>query len=187
MKRTSIILVPLLLSAITPQAQLVRCQFGLQPEKRSSEFFQWNKKFEHGVALPERLVGILRSDEANQKKFHACQTRGNAQEIPQSWFAASQVKITENDAPALLVKATHACLQDQERETAPFWLFRETETDYALLLTVETGGLQVLQGSQDGYRDLCTVMGDYGTYWQDLYHYQGGKYEVFMNSVVNMD
>ena len=45
MKRTSIIVLPLLLSAIAAQAQLVPCSFGLDEEKRSSEFFQWNKKF----------------------------------------------------------------------------------------------------------------------------------------------
>jgi len=187
MKRTSVILLPLLLSAIAAQAQLVPCSFGLDEQKRSSEFFQWNKKFEHSVALPDRLAGLLQSDEANQKKFHSCKSRGDVQDIPRTWFAAAQVNLVKGESPALLVKATHSCLLDQEQERAPFWLFRETESDYSLLLTVETGGLQVFQDSHNGYHDLCTIFGNYGTYWENSYHYDGGKYEVFQDSLINVD
>ena len=68
-----------------------------------------------------------------------------------------------------------------------FWLFRETESDYSLLLSVESGGLQLFEDTHNGYHDVCTISGNYGTFWESLYHYEGGKYERFMDGGINID
>lgn len=182
MNTIALLLLPVMLTAAA-QAQLVRCQLWPGDNKPPSASFEWNQQFEHAVALPDRVVNILRTDPTNQKKLREC--RGNHPEIAADWFAATRVKLADNESSTLLVKATHSCLRKED--TAPFWLFRETETDYSLMLSVETADLQVLEGVDHGYRDLCTMQGNYGTYWYTIYQYGGSQYEASQNGTINID
>jgi hypothetical protein len=143
--------------------------------------FELKKPFPNPVPLPSHVLALLRADEANVGKLEAC-SRGTLSQMPPEWFTATELKITDDELPGLIVKTANACLwnSDGALESGYFWVFRQAPTGYQLLLREHTQALQVLATRTAGYPDLCTIWADSGfnLISQNVYTFGDGKYEV---------
>lgn len=195
MRGIFVLLFPLLMLPITANSQ-VTCESYLDgPGKIKigsgplAPIFELQRPFENPVALPGHVLALLRAEVQNADKFKACRTRENLAQIPEKWFAATEVKMANNELPGLLVKAADSCLWEKEQSqyVGGFWLFRQAPTGYQLMFSATTEAFQVLHTYTAGYPDLCTSWGQYGEFYQTIYTFQEGKYVRFSDGNLIMD
>ena len=187
------LLVPLLLFPVLAQSQLMPCT--LNPVEDAQNVgvaratFELGKPFEHPVPLPGQVLAALRADTINDQQFRACTSGRRLSEMPAGWFSGTEVSLAENELPGLVVKATSACLRDKhgDGELGGFWVFRQAQSGYQLLLARRSRALQVMATTSNGYPDVCFMSGTYNALSQDIYTFQQGRYELLSSGAVVVD
>lgn len=106
---------------------------------------------EKPVDLPDEVLRELMNDERNQTCLGINETK---EQMPASWFAASQIHLNGDRLPDLVVTPKNACLFGANM--VPFWVFRSTNQGYKLALSMSGLALQVLNSKTNGYRDIET-------------------------------
>lgn len=135
--------------------------------------YQLEQPFYQSVPVPPQVLTILRSDKLNRGRFEAC--RGNLTQIPASWFVAARIDLKQGDEDSgLTVRAENGCLWGAN--IGPFWVFHQTSKGYTLILQVNTLGLEFLESSSNGYRDIQTMAATANTLTSTVYRYKGGVY-----------
>ena len=111
--------------------------------------FGVEEEIERPVSIPEDVLQLLRQDQRNQRYLAQGQS---LQDIPASWFIASQVHLHDGDSQDLIVMAANPRLFGAN--IVPFWVFRNTPLGHQLVLSITTLGLEVLRSKTTGYRDI---------------------------------
>lgn len=127
-----------------------------QPRSRPAGGEQTNfgaeEEVAHPTAVPDDVLQILRND----AQTHTCLDKNEPPDsVPAAWFAASEIRLNEDELPDLVVGAANPCLFGAN--IVPFWIFRKQPEGYELVLRVHTLGLDVLDSKTNGYRDIRTA------------------------------
>ncbi len=99
-------------------------------------------------------------------------------DIPASWFVASQVRLTKIRASGLVVRGEAECLGGAH--IAQFWVLEKTTTGYKIVFAGRGDGFEVLPTSTNGHRDLELVLiTQAGANVDDVkFQYSRGKYRI---------
>ena len=146
-------------------------------EPREQTIFGAEEEITHPASLPEDVLQILRRDERNRRRLAGGQT---PDDMPASWFAASRVRLNDDDLPDLVVMAANPRLWGAN--IVPFWVFRSTPRGHELVLKVMTLGLEILRTKTNGYRDIRTTEVAAGKVTNTVYSFDGAEYQARRSS-----
>jgi hypothetical protein len=157
-------------STPTPSPQVPQ-QSKARPREQTK--FGVEEEVEHPVDLPEDVLQILRRDERNQQSLSQGQSPND---IPASWFVASQVRLNDDDLPDLIVTAADPRLLGAN--VAPFWVFRNTPQGHRLALSVSALSLEVLNTRTQRYRDIRATAATANKVLTTLFRFNGSAYRA---------
>lgn len=180
MRKTFVFLPLLWFVPIAAMSQMMSCELTepSAPGQRST-IYELQKPFPHPVALPGHVLALLRANAEILASFNSCPSHKSLADIPPEWFQATEVKLADTELPGLVVKAVNKCLWEKESsmELVRFWVFRQSQTGYQLVLAEKTQALQILGTRTAGYRDLCTISSPVvGHFTETGYSFREGKY-----------
>ena len=131
----------------TPSPQTPQSSSERQREQTN---FGAEEEIEHPVPVPQEVLQILRRNERNQRLLAKGQT---PDEMPASWFVASEINLRDDNLADLIVMAAEPRLLGAN--IVPFWIFRNTLKGHELILSVSALSLDVLNTKTNGYRDIA--------------------------------
>ncbi len=148
-----------------------------QVRLREQSAFGAEEEVEHPVNMPEDVLRILRRDERNQRRLAEGQS---PDDMPASWFVASEIHLNEDDLPDLVVMAATPRLFGAN--IVPFWIFRNTPQGHKLALSVSALGLEVLNNRTNGYRDIHSIALSAREEFTTTYKFNGNEYREWRSS-----
>lgn len=140
---------------------------------REQVVFNAEDAIQHPVGVPAEVLQLLRRDERNRTCLEDNQS---ADDIPPTWFTASEIDLNNDKEKDLIVKANNPCLFGANID--PFWVFRKSTDGYELVLRVHTLSLEVLDISTRGYRDIRTQAATAKEVLTTMYKFDGNKYKA---------
>lgn len=132
---------------------------------------------EHPVALNQAAKKALASDPAVADVMR--DDGLTIDTIPKDWFTASEVHLTSEAQADLLVMGLGISLGPY---TAGFWILRKTPQGYDLLLSTNSHGLEILQTSTNGLRDIETGLTAGGSTYSQSFKFDGHRYQAAVPS-----
>ena len=144
-----------------------------EPRSREQSKFGVEEEIERPVSLPEDVLEVLRRDERNRQSLSQGQSPND---IPASWFVASEVRLKDDDLRDLIVTAADPRLLGAN--LAPFWIFRNTPQGHKLALRVSALDLMVLNTRTEGYRDIRTRAATANRVRTTLFRFDGSNYRA---------
>jgi hypothetical protein len=103
------------------------------------------------VPLPQDVLAILGKDDVVRGQLENANL--SPQHVPQSWFSASEIHLSDHRKPDLIVVGGQPLAG---ANTVPFWIFRATSQGYELVLFVGSHDLEVKTSRSHGYRNIET-------------------------------
>jgi hypothetical protein len=137
---------------------------------------------QHPKDLPEDALQVLRNDRVILNCARTAKMLPD--EVPASWFVASEIHLDGSVEEDLIVQgrdlrlspAPNRCLMGAN--VAPFWVLRKTQAGYSLVLSVSAHDLRVLGTKSKEFRDIevfaMTAVAGYSA----TYKFDGEKYQV---------
>lgn len=130
------------------------------------------------VHLPEDALYVMRQN----KTVLRCLEGGHSKDdIPGTWFIASEVHLTDSDKVGLVVmpgasesSPSGACLLNAH--TMPFWILLKSGRAYTIVLEANVQELDVLSTMSHGHRDIETTATNLNATTECLYRFDGEKY-----------
>lgn len=175
--RKTVMLV-LLLMLLPAAAQMMSCELPFE-HSETPTIYELAKPFSHPATLPDHVLGLLHADAELAAVINSCPSHKPSAEISPDWFQAMEVSLAENELPGLIVKAADPCLLGtNDSKLVRFWIFRQAQTGYQLVLTEKTEALQLLKSRTAGYRNVCTSEVEAGGGVNQIgYSFREGKYQ----------
>jgi hypothetical protein len=130
------------------------------------------EEIEHPVSLPEDVLQILRQDKDNQRSLEDNQTPN---EMPASWFVASQISLNNDSQPDLIVMGVGPL---RGANITPFWVFNNSLKGYKLVLMTATHSLTILDARTKGHRQIKTAAMTAVDVHINVYKFNGREYQV---------
>jgi hypothetical protein len=147
-----------------------------QPQKsrsREQTAFSAEEGINHPVSVPDDVLPILRTFE----RIQGCLTKGKVpDQIPPSWFLASEIHLKDGGSPDLVVMPANRCLFGAN--IVPFWVFRNTIKGHQLVLSESDFILELLKTRTNGYRDIRMVGLTATEELITIYKFEGRKYAM---------
>jgi hypothetical protein len=136
----------------------------------------------HPIDLPEGALQVLRNDRSILNCSGA--DKMTADQVPAVWFVASEVHLGGPREIDLVVQGRdlhvklppNLCLMGVNIK--PFWVFRQTEQGYSLVLSTSAHDLRVLGTRSKGFRDIEASAMTAVTGYSTTYKFDGEKYQV---------
>ncbi len=137
---------------------------------------------QHPVDVPESVVQLLRTDRLISNCARAAKM--SPDQVPALWFVASEIHLDGPHERDLLVQgrdlhaspSPNACLMGANIK--PFWVFRKTQNDYSLVLSIGAHDLRVLRTRSKGFRDIEVSAMTAVTGYSATYRFDGDKYQA---------
>lgn len=147
---------------------------------REQTHFGAEGDFENPVAVPRAALESLRTSKNADDLIQSCaKDEGiSVDQIPSSWFVASELRLSPTASSGLVVRGEHPCLGGAH--IAQFWVLAKTATGYNIVFRGRADGLSVLSTRKNGYRDLqLIIVTQAGAYVDDVnFRYGNGRYEM---------
>lgn len=134
------------------------------------------------VDISNGALQVLR----NTERARLCITAAaiSTKEVLASWFVGSEIHLNGPDEVDLIVEprdlsekpSANRCLYGAH--VMPFWVLREADGKFQLLLETDAAGLFVLDSRTKGYRDIKEVTGFIGTTGSVTFQFDGEKYQI---------
>ena len=140
-------------------------------QRREQTSFGAEEEIVHPIPIPKDVLQVLRSNERNQRLLAKGQT---PDEIPASWFVASEINLKDDNMSDLIVMAAAPRLLGAN--IVPFWIFRGTTQGHELVLTVSALSLEVLDTKTNGYRDIRTGAATAKSGYRIIFRFDGKVY-----------
>ena len=140
-------------------------------QQREQTTFGAEEEIVHPVPIPKDVLQILRSNERNQRLLAKGQ---KPDEMPASWFVASEINLKDDSMSDLIVMAVESRLLGAN--IVPFWNFRNTLQGHELALTVSALSLEVLDTKTNGYRDIRTSAATAKSGYTIIFKFDGKEY-----------
>jgi len=114
--------------------------------------------FQRPIPIPAEALQSLRMSKSADDLLQECAEQAGipAAEIPASWFAASEVRLSRMSASGLVVRGEYACLGGAH--ISQFWVLVKSAAGYGIVFRGRADGLAVLPTRTNGYRDLQLVI-----------------------------
>jgi len=136
------------------------------------------------VSIPPAVLEILKNDDT--VKVCLDDNKPTSETPFSSWFVASTVHLDGQQERDLVVlpnpdwQPGYGCFYSASG-IQWFWIFRETDADYKLLLTTPGNGIQILRNKHAGHRDIRSgTIGSAGRFITTvLYRFDGSRYRKF--------
>lgn len=132
------------------------------------------------VHLPEDALKVMRQ---NKTVLDCLEDEQSKDDIPETWFIASEVHLSDSDEVGLVVmpRASEgspggACLLNAH--TMPFWILLKSGRAYTIVLEDNVLVLRVLSTVSHGHRDIETTAINLNETTKWLYGFDGEKYIV---------
>jgi hypothetical protein len=162
-------------------SQMMNCEQFPDPSETPT-IYELQKPFANPVALPDNVLALLYANNELAAKLNSCQAHKSLTARSSEPFQALEVNLSRDELPSLIVRAADKCLWEKgldSIERVPFWMFRQAQTGYELVLAEKTQALQLLKARNAGYPDVCTSVVEAGGEIDRIgYRFRGGKYAV---------
>jgi hypothetical protein len=113
--------------------------------------FNLEERVHRPAAIPEDVLKILREN----SDFSTCDVEaGSRDNVPATWYEASQIHLDGPGETDLVVKAKNACMMGPN--LGPYWVFRKTVYGHILVLSTDAVGVQILKTETNGLRNIRT-------------------------------
>ena len=150
---------------------------GGKSHSEQSHFSAEDSGVQRPVAISEDVLAILRQDQAVQSVLENESIR--PENIPPSWFSASEVHLTATKRVDLLVVGEPPV---SGGNTAMFWVFRARDPGHALVLTIVAHDLILKNTRSKGYRDIEVHSMTAVRLSTAVYRFDGQKYSHYRQS-----
>ncbi len=148
------------------------------PATREQTNFGAEGDFEEPVSLPPNALQSLRSSHNPDDLIRMCAQESGitVDQVPASWFVASEIRLTTTPSSGRVVRGEHACLRGAH--IAQFWILEKSNTGYRIVFRGRADGLTVLPTRSDGYRDVrLVIVPQAGAYVDRVnFRYRKGQY-----------
>jgi len=169
----------LLAVVATPQAGIPQAQAQRQHSREQTEFGA-EGAFRRPVPLPAAALEALRTAKFPDSTLQDCAEQAGirVEDIPASWFVASELQLSRAGQPGLIVRGENRCLWGAH--IVQFWVLAKSATRHNVVLGGRADGLEVLPTYTNGYRDLQLVllMRAGATTEYVRFRYSGGEYHA---------
>lgn len=136
--------------------------------------------FEKPVLLPTEALNVLRTSKNRDDGMQICvdQEGVPAEEFSASWFAASEIRLTNQPSSGLVVRGERECFGGGH--IAQFWVLAKSSDGYRIVFRGKGDGFEVLPGRTSGYRDLeLVIVTQAGAYVDNvILQYSNGTYRI---------
>ncbi|HKV64459.1 MAG TPA: hypothetical protein VJO16_21310 [Candidatus Acidoferrum sp.] len=131
------------------------CSVNAQTKPKAAPAEQTKFNLEERVlrpaTIPEDVLKVLREN----SDFRTCDVEaGSRDNVPATWYEASQIHLDGLGETDLVVKAKNACMMGPN--LGPFWVFRKTAEGHILVLSTDAVGVKILKSETNGLRDIRT-------------------------------
>ncbi len=138
---------------------------------REQTKFSAEDAIQRPVDVPIDILKLLRNDERNQ----TCLIKGQLKEdMPASWFVASEIRLSNGRSSDLIVTATNPCLNGAN--VVPFWVFRKVSDRHTLVLSTTAFALEILNTRSKNYRNMRLTSLTATMEHTTIYKFDGNKY-----------
>lgn len=129
-------------------------QPGSHGGKSQQTNFGVEEEFDRPVALPAAALEALKASKLSAGMLRDCaQNDGvDINQIPTSWFVASEVELSRGRSSGLVVRGEHRCFFGAH--IIQFWVLSKSGETYRVVFTGKADGMEVLRHRTHGYRDL---------------------------------
>ena len=163
------------LALLTASLTYVRAQSKSKSEQQTS--FQEDEEIQHPVELPKAVLDIL----AKSDRVKSCLKYAKSlKESNASWFEAAVVTLGQNMSNGFVVKAKQSCLW--AADASWFWIFRQTDTGYDMVLSAAGNALSLLNSYTAGCRDVTVFRASAAQLSTAKYKFNGNVYEIVKNT-----
>ncbi len=136
--------------------------------------------FKKPVSLPSDALQSLRNSHSPDDLIQMCaQESGIAvDQIPATWFVASEIRLTPTPSSGLVIRGEHACLGGAH--IAQFWILEKSKAGYRIVFRGRADGLTILPTSSNGYRNVqLVIVTQAGVYVDSVnFKYRKGQYRT---------
>ena len=156
--------------SILPKAQS-RASGALPQEQRSfsaEDGSVWNS-----VPVPSEVLELLEQDGLVQTALKNGNYTGS---LPQAWFSASVVHLSENDRGDLVIEAKPPL---SGANVTTFWVFLANHRGYELVLSAPAHDLLVRKHISNGYLDIEMIASTAQRIHTARYRFDGSRYQIY--------
>jgi hypothetical protein len=133
---------------------------------------------ERPLALSEDVMQILRKDDILLRTSKSCLEKGQvAEQIPDSWFVASQVHLDGSHEIDLVVLPKNGCLNGAN--VGPFWVVQKTSKGCQVVLSGGGHNLEILSTRSKGYRDIQLTSATATKVSTSVFRFDGHRYQIY--------
>ncbi len=113
--------------------------------------------FERPVPLPPAALQAIRDAKGADTLLEMCaESEGiRVAEIPATWFAGSEIRLSRVPGSGLVVRGENTCLSGAH--IVQFWILAKSAATYKVVFAGRADALEVLPTRSNGYRDLQLV------------------------------
>ncbi len=145
-----------------------------RPNQEQTEFSAEDAGVKHPVPVPDEVLSILRRDDRVKNELESADIA--PEELPNSWFSASEIALGGPGEKDLIVVA-EGPLVGANVDT--FWVFIHRDKAYALVFTIPVHDLVVKKSRTNGYRNLDVMAATAVTVTTASFRFDGHQYQRF--------
>lgn len=138
-----------------------------------------DENLKRAIAVPEEALLFLRKDPAVQQILVS--QRMSAEQLPKTWFRASEVHLSGPEEKDLVVIAIGPL---RGANVTTFWIFRPTSQGLKLILSDSALGLRIKDTRSNRYQDVELASAVADRIFTSSYHFDGNEYKLFASNSV---
>jgi hypothetical protein len=155
-----------------------------QAKDQAQHHEQWHFSTERQITavekpaeIPVEVLGLLRTDDIVLCEKSCLKEVEAFDQIPASWFVASEVHLDGSDEVDLIILPNRGCLLGAN--IGPFWIARKADQGYRFVLSWVAHDLDILPSRTKGYHDVRFTSSSANMISTVLCKFDGHKYRPF--------